>query len=80
MVRINALELGINPTQVNKNTKLVFILSAGNNLRPENIATDAIVVYFATHIDEGAYYVDIILPTAAYTERNATWVNTEGRV
>jgi NADH dehydrogenase/NADH:ubiquinone oxidoreductase subunit G len=33
-----------------------------------------------THGDEGAYYADIILPGAAYTEKNATYVNTEGRV
>lgn len=33
-----------------------------------------------THGDEGAYYADIILPSAAYTEKNATYVNTEGRV
>lgn len=80
MGRINALELGINPTAVNKKAKLVFVLGADNNLRPEDIPADAFVVYFGTHGDEGAYYADIILPTAAYTEKNATWVNTEGRV
>ena len=42
-----------------------------------------IYLYFehqGTTGDEGAYYADIILPTAAYTEKTATYVNTEGRV
>jgi NADH dehydrogenase (ubiquinone) Fe-S protein 1 len=78
--RINALELGINPQAVSKKSKLIFILGADNNLKPSDIPEDAFVVYLGTHGDEGAYYADVILPTAAYTEKNATWVNTEGRV
>src|SRR5262249_23668351 len=38
------------------------------------------VIYIGTHGDKGAHRADIILPGAAYTEKNATWVNTEGRV
>ncbi|MGE0044262.1 MAG: NADH-quinone oxidoreductase subunit NuoG [Hyphomonadaceae bacterium] len=38
------------------------------------------VIYIGTHGDRGAHRADIILPGAAYTEKNATWVNTEGRV
>ncbi|MBT3396930.1 MAG: molybdopterin-dependent oxidoreductase, partial [Alphaproteobacteria bacterium] len=30
--------------------------------------------------DAGAQGADVILPGAAYTEKDATWVNTEGRV
>merc|ERR1711935_1249090 len=29
--------------------------------------------------DEGAYYADLILPTSSYLEKNATYVNTDGR-
>ena len=36
------------------------------------------VIYIGTHGDKGAHRADIILPAAAYTEKNATWVNTEG--
>ena len=32
------------------------------------------------HGDRGAYLADVILPGAAYTEKNGTYVNTEGRV
>ena len=39
----------------------------------------AFVVYLGHHGDAGAHRADVILPGAAYTEKNATWVNTEGR-
>jgi len=38
------------------------------------------IIYLGTHGDAGAHRADIILPGAAYTEKDATWVNTEGRV
>ncbi len=41
---------------------------------------DAFVVYLGSHGDKGAARADVILPGAAYTEKNATYVNTEGRV
>lgn len=31
------------------------------------------------HGDQGAHIADVILPGAAYTEKTATYVNTEGR-
>ena len=37
------------------------------------------VVYQGTHGDAGAHRADVILPGAAYTEKSATYVNTEGR-
>lgn len=40
----------------------------------------ALVVYIGTHGDAGAHRADIILPAATYTEKSATYVNTEGRV
>jgi NADH-quinone oxidoreductase subunit G len=40
----------------------------------------AFVIYQGTHGDAGAHRADVILPGAAYTEKNATWVSTEGRV
>ena len=39
----------------------------------------AFVVYQGHHGDAGAHRADVILPGAAYTEKDATWVNTEGR-
>jgi len=57
---------------------LVYLLGA------DEIDTDrlgkAFVVYQGSHGDAGAHRADVILPGAAYTEKDATFVNTEGRV
>ena len=37
-------------------------------------------VYIGHHGDKGAHAADIILPAAAYSEKDGTYVNTEGRV
>jgi NADH-quinone oxidoreductase subunit G len=39
----------------------------------------AFVVYQGSHGDAGADRADVVLPGAAYTEKGATYVNTEGR-
>src|ERR671933_626703 len=45
-----------------------------------DVAPCAFVIYQGTHGDRGAHRADVILPGAAYTEKGATYVNTEGRV
>jgi NADH-quinone oxidoreductase subunit G len=40
----------------------------------------AFVIYQGHHGDAGAHRADVILSGAAYTEKDATYVNTEGRV
>jgi NADH-quinone oxidoreductase subunit G len=40
----------------------------------------AFVVYQGHHGDDGAHRADVVLPGAAYTEKEATFVNLEGRV
>ena len=40
----------------------------------------AFKIYVGTHGDAGAHTADLILPGAAYTEKNGLFVNTEGRV
>ena len=42
--------------------------------------SDTFIIYQGHHGDSGAHLADVILPGAAYTEKNATYVNTEGRV
>lgn len=58
--------------------EFVFLLGADevDTAKLEN----AFVVYQGTHGDAGAHCADVILPAAAYTEKSALWVNTEGRV
>jgi len=41
---------------------------------------DAFVIYQGHHGDAGAHRADVILPGAAYTEKNGLYVNIEGRV
>ncbi len=41
---------------------------------------NAFVIYQGHHGDRGAHRADLILPGAAYPEKNGTYVNTEGRV
>jgi len=58
--------------------KLVYLLAA------DEIDTDALgdafVVYQGHHGDKGAHRADVVLPGAAYTEKDGLYVNTEGRV
>lgn len=42
-------------------------------------ASKAYVIYVGSHGDAGAHCADLILPGAAYTEKDATYTNTEGR-
>ena len=57
---------------------VLFLL--GNDDIDMHALGDAFVVYIGTHGDAGAHRADVILPGAAYTEKSATYVNTEGRV
>ncbi|KAL1925829.1 uncharacterized protein VTP21DRAFT_712 [Calcarisporiella thermophila] len=58
--------------------KFVYLLNA-DEVTGNDLPKDAFVVYQGHHGDVGAQYADLILPGAAYTEKNATYVNTEGR-
>ena len=44
-----------------------------------DVAAGPFVIYQGSHGDRGAHRADIILPSAAYTEENGLFVNTEGR-
>jgi len=44
-----------------------------------DIAAGPFVIYQGSHGDRGAHRADIILPSAAYTEEQGLFVNTEGR-
>jgi NADH-quinone oxidoreductase subunit G len=61
-----------------KEIDVLFLLGADEV--PVNALGDTFVVYIGTHGDAGAHRADVILPGAAYTEKSAIYVNTEGRV
>ena len=56
---------------------IVYLLGA-DEIDMERLG-DAFVIYQGSHGDRGAHRADVILPGAAYTEKDATYVNTEGR-
>jgi NADH-quinone oxidoreductase subunit G len=59
--------------------EFVWLLGA-DDFDAGQIADNAFVVYQGHHGDVGAHRADVILPGCAYTEKNALYVNTEGRV
>ncbi len=88
--RVGGLDLGFVPGDGGLDTagivkgagdgsiKAVYLLGADEI--DTSALGDAFVIYQGHHGDAGAHRADVILPGAAYTEKNATWVNTEGRV
>ncbi len=83
--RVGALDLGFVPGEGGLTARqmaasgtldALFLLGADEI----DIAPGAFVIYIGTHGDRGASRADVVLPGAAYPEKSATYVNTEGRV
>lgn len=81
--QVAALDLGYQPgvgCLLACKPKVVFLLGADESVvTREKLDKDAIVIYQGHHGDCGAQIADIVLPGAAYTEKQATYVNAEGR-
>lgn len=81
--QVAALDIGYQPgidELLAANPKVLFLLGADNGaINKENIPKDCFVVYQGHHGDAGAQLAHAILPAAAYTEKQSTYVNTEGR-
>jgi len=61
----------------NDEFKFIYLLGADNfNFDKKN----KFIVYQGSHGDKGAEIADIILPGAAYTEKNGLFVNLEGKL
>ena len=56
------------------------VFSFGSDEIDVSKLANAFVVYVGTHGDKVASVADVILPAAAYTEKDASFVNTEGLV
>jgi len=70
--------IGLVAAAAAKEIDVLFLLGADEI--PMGALGDTFVVYIGTHGDAGAHRADVILPGAAYTEKSAIYVNTEGRV
>ncbi len=85
--RVGAFELGFLPGRDRKGFEkmlgggvdLLWLLGA-DEFDTARIGAGTFVVYQGHHGDRGAARADVILPGAAYTEKDGTYINTEGRV
>ncbi len=82
--RVGALDLGLVPgaggadaAQMAAGAVDVLFLLGADEI---DVQPGPCVVYIGTHGDRGAHRADVILPGAAYPEKSATYINTEGRV
>ncbi|MCK5374096.1 MAG: NADH-quinone oxidoreductase subunit G, partial [Alphaproteobacteria bacterium] len=91
--RVGGLDIGFLP-QLEKNgkrfteiiagtkdgsIKALYLMGADEFNASVNIGWQTFVIYQGHHGDHGAERADVILPAAAYTEKDGTYVNTEGR-
>ncbi len=91
--RMGALALGFTPKLENGghdldgivkasskgNLDILYVMGA-DDLPFDKLGDDTFVIYQGHHGDKGAAHADVVLPSVAYTEKNATYINTEGRV
>ena len=88
--RVAGLDLGFVPGKGGRDARAIVdaadrgeldaVFALGVDDAPLPQAGKTTLIYLGSHGDAGAHRADIILPGAAYAEKNATWVNTEGRV
>ncbi|KAJ2742025.1 ndufs1 NADH-ubiquinone oxidoreductase subunit [Coemansia sp. BCRC 34301] len=77
--RTAALDIGYTTGGDIATAQFVYLLGA-DGPAVSSISANAFVVYQGHHGDAGAHSADVVLPASAYTEKTATFVNTEGRV
>jgi NADH-quinone oxidoreductase subunit G len=87
--RVGGLDLGFVPAPGGRDVaaiiagckagdiEILYLLGA-DEIPTEDLGA-AFVIYQWHHGDRGAPRADVILPGAAYTEKDGIWVNTEGR-
>ncbi len=88
--RVGALDLGFLPGEGGydfsqilegaKSGEIEVVFNLGADECDMTGLEKAFVIYQGHHGDAGARVADIVLPGAAYTEQNGTYVNMEGRV
>ncbi len=90
--RVGALDLGFVPQQAGLNAYEILAASQKDELDvlylmgvdefnvAASVGEKTFVIYQGHHGDQGAARADVILPGAAYTEKDGLFVNTEGRV
>jgi NADH-quinone oxidoreductase subunit G len=84
--RVGALDVGFMPGDGGKATAEILgggmetvVLLGADEVDLSGLGS-AKVIYVGSHGDAGAARADVILPCATYTEMDATYANTEGRI
>ncbi|XP_065929053.1 NADH-ubiquinone oxidoreductase 75 kDa subunit, mitochondrial isoform X2 [Magallana gigas] len=81
--QVAALDLGYKAgvDYIRKNPpQVLFMLGADEGvLTRDDLPKDCFIIYQGHHGDKGAAMADVVFPGAAYTEKEGTYVNTEGR-
>jgi len=79
---VGALDLGYKTgtSCLNKPKVIINYGADEGSFGADDLAPGGTMIYIGHQGDKGASAADVILPGAAYTEKNGTYVNTEGRV
>ncbi|MFZ0851329.1 MAG: NADH-quinone oxidoreductase subunit NuoG [Hyphomicrobiaceae bacterium] len=88
--RVAGLDVGFVPGTGGLDVAAMLVASAGgaldilyllgaDEIEMGGIGETTFVIYQGSHGDAGAHRADVVLPSAAYTEKAATYVNLEGR-
>jgi NADH-quinone oxidoreductase subunit G len=86
--RVGALDVGFYPKNPHKESvikmleegKIKVLYNYGVDDLPDTLLKNVFVIYQGHHGDRGARQAHVIFPGAAYTEKTATYTNTEGRM
>ena len=88
--RVGGMDIGFLPGESGKSTEAILDGAQNGEIKTvyllgaDEVDTsklkNAFVIYQGHHGDAGAHVADIILPGAAYTEKDGLYVNMEGRV
>ena len=77
---VGSLLLGLQTNDVKKvyNSDVLYLLNADEVIL--NKKNNQFIIYQGTHGGENSQFADVILPGAAYSEKDGSFVNLEGRV
>ncbi len=90
--RVGALDVGFIPQNGGKNfadiiagtkdgsVKALYLMGVDEFEARSDIGWNTFVIYQGHHGDKGVEVADVVLPGAAYTEKDGMYVNLEGRV
>ena len=88
---VGSLDVGFTPGEDGFKTTQILTATQTNNIKVlflhgvdcfdrKDFGKDTFIIYIGHHGNRGAHAADIILPSTAYHEKTALYVNTEGRV